>query len=210
MQYIYLHGFASGSNSKKAQYFKKKFADKKIELQVLDLNLNDFYNLTVSKQLAYLAGFIQDIDTCLIGSSLGALLSLLSAQQSPTIKKLLLLAPALEIKDLWVNLITQEGLLLWQQQKEFSFYHSIYQQEVPLNYNFVEDLMSLKDRDFELAQEIMIFHGVNDKTIPVEATRRYAKFNPQAISYELDSDHSLENQLDFIWHKSTNFLFKAN
>ena len=47
-EFIYLHGFASGPDSSKAQAFKKRFEKLNIALHVPDLQENDFENLTLS------------------------------------------------------------------------------------------------------------------------------------------------------------------
>jgi predicted esterase YcpF (UPF0227 family) len=49
--FIYLHGFASGPGSHKAQFFRERFADYGIELQIPDLAAGDFSGLTISGQL---------------------------------------------------------------------------------------------------------------------------------------------------------------
>ena len=49
--FIYLHGFASGSQSAKAIYLRDRFAELDINLKVPDLNQGDFFNLTISRQL---------------------------------------------------------------------------------------------------------------------------------------------------------------
>ena len=45
-EFIYLHGFASGPNSNKANAFKKRFEELKVPICVPDLQENDFENLT--------------------------------------------------------------------------------------------------------------------------------------------------------------------
>ena len=50
--FIYLHGFSSGPGSTKAKYIRSQFAQIGIDLQVPDLNQDDFTHLTVSRQMA--------------------------------------------------------------------------------------------------------------------------------------------------------------
>ena len=45
-EFIYLHGFASGPNSSKAQAFKKRFEKLDITFHIPDLQEGDFENLT--------------------------------------------------------------------------------------------------------------------------------------------------------------------
>jgi len=51
MEYIYLHGFASSPKSSKAQYLRDRFAEINLNLNVLDLNQEDFSNLTLTRQI---------------------------------------------------------------------------------------------------------------------------------------------------------------
>ena len=51
MRALYLHGFASGVLSGKAQFFQARVAEEGIQLEIPDLAAGDFENLTVSGQL---------------------------------------------------------------------------------------------------------------------------------------------------------------
>lgn len=102
MKYIYLHGFASSPQSFKAQFFNRKLAEVGIDLLIPDLNLGDFTNLKISQQITYLKSLLSnDIEYCLIGSSLGGLLALILAERCEAIQQLIMLAPAIEIKSVW-------------------------------------------------------------------------------------------------------------
>jgi uncharacterized protein len=61
--YIYLHGFASGPGSTKARYIQERCRQVGIELQVPDLNQDNFTDLTVSRQIAQVVDlFPKDLD----------------------------------------------------------------------------------------------------------------------------------------------------
>ncbi len=207
LQYFYLHGFASGVNSKKAQYLKRKFSEKGYQLQVLDLNLGDFSTLQVSKVVQFVENIIGNKPAVLIGSSLGGLISLILAEKLSCIQKLILLAPALEINTLWRQILGEENLLIWERQKKFPIKHIGYNQDVDLHYEFIQDLKVQPDREFISKLPVLIFHGNDDGTIPVSVSKSYALRNGQARLHVLESDHSLENSLEFIWLESEKFLF---
>ena len=101
--YIYLHGFASAPSSFKARYFKNKLDSS--EVIVPDLNQDDFYNLTLSRQIQQVGEIIESINREIIvfGSSMGGLTALLLAEKYPSISKLVLMAPAFRMSELWVN-----------------------------------------------------------------------------------------------------------
>lgn len=54
IQFVYLHGFASGPQSQKATAFAKRFAELGLPLAVPDLEGGDFKHLTISRQLRIL------------------------------------------------------------------------------------------------------------------------------------------------------------
>ena len=50
-QYLYLHGFASSSQSRKAVYFTRKYQQQGIKLNIIDFNQPDFADLTLSRPI---------------------------------------------------------------------------------------------------------------------------------------------------------------
>ncbi len=206
MQILYLHGFASGPNSLKAKYFAKKLQDVGIKYQILDLNLSNFSNLTPTKVLTYIHSLIQNEETILIGSSLGGLYGLIMAEREQMVCKLILLAPALEINSLWNDIVGEDNLKQWKAQGSLPIYHYGYGQTIPLHYEFLVDLAKYQDHGFLRQIPALVFHGINDATIPCAVSQRYTYDNPVATFHQLDSDHSLENSLDYIWQHSAKFI----
>ena len=103
-EFIYLHGFASGPNSSKAQAFKKRFEKLNITFHVPDLQEDDFENLTLSRQIRLVQNII-DRDKRkkfgLIGSSMGGYLASLIAQTRDSVKALYLMAPGFNFLNRW-------------------------------------------------------------------------------------------------------------
>jgi len=100
-RYIYLHGFASAPTSRKAQFFREKFASKSIDVRIPALDEGDFTALTVGAQLKVVEREAAGAsDVVLMGSSLGGYLSALYAARNPDqVSKLVLLAPAFGFPD---------------------------------------------------------------------------------------------------------------
>ncbi len=207
MQYIYLHGFASSPDSFKAKFFAKKMLEHGIELLIPDLNLNDFPNLTISRQILTVKDLIKtNSPVTLFGSSMGAIISLILAEEINNIEKLILLAPAIKISQLWKDSTGEEKLIKWKQDNYVDIFHYGYNKNMHLNYKFYEDLLSHNDSIFNKTIPTLVFHGLHDKVVPVDFAREYAKQKSHIKYYELNDDHSLNNNLDYIWQKILQFI----
>ena len=203
--YIYLHGFASAPSSFKARYFKNKLDSS--EVIVPDLNQDDFYNLTLSRQIQQVGEIIESINREIIvfGSSMGGLTALLLAEKYPSISKLVLMAPAFRMSELWVN-GDKARLQEWEQTGEVSLMHYGYNQEALLSYGFYNDLFLHDDKNFKRHLPVLNFHGINDDVVPVEFSREYQLTHPDNSNLiELDDDHGLGGHLDLMWDKVSNF-----
>jgi uncharacterized protein len=200
--YLYLHGFASGANSRKAQFFRERFAEQGQELLVPDFNVGGFSDFTITRQLQQAASYFSvDQPITLIGSSLGGWAALLLAQQYPQIEQLILLAPALGFPQPWLSSIGDDNLRYWQAEGSWPIYHYIERQEIPLFYNFVPDAQQYAAQEFTRQLPTLIFHGKNDEVVPIELSQHYASNHPEVTLHELDSDHGLGNVLPLIWSK---------
>jgi uncharacterized protein len=207
MKYIYLHGFASGVTSSKAQYFDRKFSELNLELSIPDLNLDDFSHLTLTRQIQQTALLIpnsitetQD-STIIIGSSFGGLTAAFLGEMYPQVKRLILLAPAFNFLDFWLPILGEVRVKEWQELDFMSVYHYGEKKYLPLNYHFVEDLEKYSLLNLQRNIPTLIFHGINDSVIPVQASRDYARDRPWVRLQELNSDHALMDVLDIIWQE---------
>lgn len=210
MKYIYLHGFTSGPTSLKATYLAQEFAKLGKELLVLDLNMGNFTDITITKQLEYIKSVIGNDDVCLIGASMGGLKSAMLAKQLPQIKKIMLLAPAFGVRDAWRKQINELSLRFWRFIGQIKVPHSEYQKSVPLKYNFLEDMLTHEDRNIHPSVPTMIIHGTRDEVIPVEHSIHYNQMFPESKLFLIDSDHNLEKDVGFIWDKVKEFFELSN
>lgn len=205
MQYIYLHGFASGNNAKKANFFKEKLAGLGINLIIPDLNENDFANLTMSRQINCVKKLIApQSPVTLFGSSMGGLLALLLAEELDNVTKLVLFAPALQMAKRWAGRTIENKQ--WMEAGSKMVYHYGYKKDISLNYSFIEDLAKHEDENFTQKTPTLIFHGINDTAVPHIVSVNYAKGKGYVDYHEVDSDHSLEDQLDYMWEVIQKFI----
>ena len=80
-RYVYLHGFASSPHSGKATYFRQRFAERGLNLEVPPLDQNDFPRMTMSSQAAVVDRTLAGEPAVLFGSSLGGYLAAWYAAQ---------------------------------------------------------------------------------------------------------------------------------
>ncbi|EAW38044.1 YqiA/YcfP family alpha/beta fold hydrolase [Lyngbya sp. PCC 8106] len=200
--YIYLHGFASSPKSAKADFLRDRFREQQIDLQIPDLNQGDFYHLTLTRQLQQIEteyNLKSEQKKVIIGSSFGGLTATWLAQRNPSVEQLFLLAPAFDFLTHVLPLLGNEKLQQWQIERDLSVYHHGKQQNVPLNYHFIEDLSHYSDAQLNRSLPTLIVHGRQDEIIPVQASRDYSASRPWVKLIELDSDHTLGNILPEIW-----------
>nr|WP_254174871.1 YqiA/YcfP family alpha/beta fold hydrolase [Planktothrix pseudagardhii] len=206
--YIYLHGFASSPFSTKAQYLRDRFASVDIHLNIPDLNQGDFSHLTLTRQLQQIESeFFPSASPCVvIGSSFGGLTAAWLAEKNLSVEQLILLAPAFNFLSEWVLKLGTEKLNHWKNQGDLSIYHYAEKRNLPLHYQFIEDLSQYSDQQLQREIPTLIIHGIDDEVIPIQASRNYAAQRPWVKLVEMESDHSLENVLEEIWHEIQRFL----
>ncbi len=197
--YIYLHGFASGPKSAKAIYLGDRFAKVGIPLVVPDFNQNDFYHLTLSRQIEQVEALLPvDTPVTLIGSSFGGLTAVWVAQRQPQIERLILLAPAFQFAHSWLPKLG-DRLHQWQTKGAIEVYHYTEKRQLLLSYDFVTDLYQYDDHHLQRLVSTLILHGRDDQVVPVEASQGFAASRPTVQLVELNSDHSLGNVLQNLW-----------
>lgn len=201
---IYLHGFASSPASKKAAYFSSKFGTGRI--RVPDLVGEDFYGMTLSRQLEEIdrAAGADPVD--LMGSSMGGYLAALFAAANPErVRRVVLLAPAFDFANRWAGALGEGAVKAWHETGSMAVFHYGWKRQARVGWRLFED--SLRHPAFpEVTQPTLIFHGVNDVVVPVELSVEFARRHPAAILHQLDSDHELINVLDFMWAETEPFL----
>lgn len=199
MDFIYLHGFASGPNSAKAQFLRDRFSQLQRGLETPDLNQGDFTHLTLTRQIQQVRALLPTSPVTLIGSSLGGLTSAWVAEHSPQVERLVLLAPAFDFLSHWLPRIGVDQLQQWQTNGSLPVYHYATQQKIPLQYEFLVDAGRYPDAALQRPVPTLILHGTADEVIPVQSSREYAASRPWVTLIELASDHALTNVLPEIW-----------
>jgi pimeloyl-ACP methyl ester carboxylesterase len=205
---LFLHGFASSGQSTKARFFREKFsALPQVEFHAFDFNPTprDFEYMTITGLINRLRQYLLDHDrgdVSIIGSSMGALVGLHYARRFGGVERMLLLAPALFY---FSGGLDEKGLERWKKEGVRKVLHYAFKTEVPIKYDHHVDGLCFDPVLPPTA--ITIIHGRNDAVIPIDNSRKYAvDFPDQVQLVEVDSDHQLNDRLEFLWEHVQRFI----
>lgn len=209
VSFIYLHGFASSPNSRKAEILRDRFSTLSIPLQCPDLNADDFSHLTLSRQIAQVEALFPPVPepVILVGSSFGGLTAAWLGDRHPQIEKLVLLAPAFGFLDHWLPRLGEAALQQWRNTGYYSVYHYREETQIPLHHGFITDNQRYDETLLQRPVSTLILHGRHDDVIPISASQAYAATRPWVSLIDLDSDHALGNVDDEIWEAIQKFCF---
>jgi pimeloyl-ACP methyl ester carboxylesterase len=199
MRFVYIHGFASSPQSRKAAQFRSALASRGIQIEIPAMDQRDFEHLTISGQLKVLESTIDGEPVCLVGSSMGGYLAALYASNHPKVAKLVLLAPAFGFAEPWDRKIGQ------QKPADFEVFHYGDKCLRRVHYGLIEDALRFPAAP-DFVQPALIFHGLHDDVVPIECSREFAASHANARLVELDSDHELLDVLDGIVGAAVPFL----
>ena len=203
---LFLHGFASSSRGTKGRFFTERFeASPQVTFQALDFSptITDFEYLTVTGMIDRLRQHVLGRgwgEISLVGSSMGALVGLNYAHRFGGVHRMLLLAPALSF-----GFGKLEEVELLEKEASLPFYHYAYEREIPLQFSFFRDGQGYLE-PAPPAAPTLIVHGRHDAVIPIAESRAYADRYDQVRLLEVDSDHTLNDHLPFIWEQVGQFL----
>jgi uncharacterized protein len=200
MRFLYIHGFASSPQSRKAAQFRAALAERGIRTEIPAMDGGDFEHLTISYQLDVLENAIRDEPVCLIGSSMGGFLAALYASKHPgSVSKAVLLAPAFGLAERWDRKMGDP------KPDDFEVFHYGEKRMRRVHYGLIEDALRYPAAP-DFAQPALIFHGLHDDVVPIRQSRDFAVSHPNARLVELESDHELLNVLDRIGVEAISFL----
>ena len=203
---VYLHGFASGPTSKKAQFFRRQFAQLGMGLDVADLADGNFERLTITGQLKVIERVSRGEPVSLIGSSMGGYLAALYASRHAEVEKLVLMAPAFCFSSRWPQTLGQATMDEWKRTGVLKVFHYGEGRTVKLGYQLIEDGSQYEDYP-SVGQPTLIFHGKQDAVVPPDLSAQFASRNPQSRLHLMESDHEMLNVLDDMWMETEAFLF---
>lgn len=202
---LYLHGFASSPASRKAQLFRKRFAEAGIEVEIPDLEQGSFRNLTLSGQLGVIERSAAGGPVYLIGSSMGGYLAALYAARHAEVQRLVLMAPAFGFARRWASSLGAERMQQWQATDALEVFHYAASGPSPLGWGLMQDALQYEDEP-RVEQPAMVWHGLRDDVVPVAASRSFVSNNPNSRLMEVDSGHELTDVAERIAEAALTFL----
>lgn len=216
MEVFYLHGFASSAQSSKAAFFASKLRPLGIQLRTPDFNEPDFRSLTVTRMIEQVGRAMDDVGgddgsgnrpVALIGSSLGGFVAIQAAARWPgRIDRLVLLAPAVDLRAERLGELGDRGLAAWKASGETVVFHYGYGRLMPVGYALYEDAQQYDTIDAAVDLPIQIFQGRRDTAVSPAVVEHWASSRPNVELHMRDDDHQLLGSLDFIWEKMATFL----
>ncbi|UCG04538.1 MAG: alpha/beta fold hydrolase [Candidatus Heimdallarchaeota archaeon] len=217
MHIVYLYGFASGPQSNKAQFFKRKFAFSNVPFDIFDYipDKESFTSMRLSILTNNLHEYIEmehsgEKELILFGSSFGCLVSAWYTYLHPDkIKKMIFMAPALGFSARRIVKLFEIPLNLWKNRGNVPVFHYRYNQEIPLAYSFYNDLLSNPPPEISKMRihvPTLIFHGKFDDVVPLSWSQQFIEINPEASLHILNGDHQLLNQKEDMWKIVKDFL----
>jgi len=205
---VYLHGFASGPGSKKARFFRERFAELGIGLEVPQLDEGDFQRLSLSGQLGVIERVSGGRPVTLLGSSMGGYLAALYAARHAEVEKLVLMAPAFCFLKRWTETLGPAQLERWRSAGSLEVFHYSQGGPAALGYQLIQDAARYEDYP-DVSQPVLIFHGQNDASVPPGYSETFAAKHPRVRLLLLNSDHELLNVLDDMWMETEAFLLRG-
>ena len=210
MRFIWLHGFASGPGSSKAQYVKARLLERGLTLEVPDLNEPAFFDLTVTRMLSRVdevAGGKGPV--VLFGSSLGGYTAATWAASRPgRATALVLLAPAFDLAERWEKRMGVEAAG-WRDKGRHAFDHHARGGKEELSFDFLRD--ARKHAAFPLPHcPTLVFQGTRDDTVDPALAREFTvRMHGRTRLVERDEGHELTADLPGLWAEIDAFLAQA-
>lgn len=204
--FLYLHGFASSPQSRKAQRFLHHFLARGLALEIPALDEGDFEHLTISRQRALVERLLAGVPRphVIIGSSMGGYLALLHAELHP-VDALVVMAPAVDFATRWSARVPSADLAEWERTGIAQVDHHARGGKVPLRYDLVRD-SALHNPWPRVEVPTLVLQGTRDAVVPLDSVRAWVDRTPSARLLTYDTDHEMSDVVDTLAEEALRFL----
>lgn len=214
--FIYLHGFASSPDSRKARFLVNLFASRGLKLHCPDLNQPNFSTLTVTRMIGQVSDLLSGLPsapTVLIGSSLGAFVVLHIAERSFSetisvhpIEKMILLSPALNFGKSGMHDLGYEQYMRWRESGWLEVMHHTYGELYRVHYELYSNASNYDSFATETSIQTLVLQGQHDEVVDPEMVKRFADTRSHVRLVMLNDDHKLSVSLNRVWSEIEVFL----
>jgi pimeloyl-ACP methyl ester carboxylesterase len=202
---VYLHGFASGPGSTKAQFFRARFGELGVALDVPDL-APDFTHMTIGSMLAIVDAILDREPAVLLGSSLGGYLATLAAARRPDrVPTLVLFAPAFGFVQRWEERVDPAAMARWRAKGTARVYHYGLRRELRLSIGLLDE-GSRHPAEPDPSAPALVFAGRHDESVPLAVVEHFTRRRAGRELVVLDSGHELTDVLEPMWERTVGFL----
>jgi pimeloyl-ACP methyl ester carboxylesterase len=210
-RWLYLHGFASSPESKKARSIAEHYARRAVAVERLDLRRPSLEHLRFSAMMAHVVDRIGDSRdrAVLFGSSLGGLTACRVAEGDARVCALVLLAPAFGMARAWRARLGETGWDAWRATGWLEVHDYATGRPSRVDFGFIEELERMDAHDGGLPDvrvPTLIVHGVHDDTVDVARSRAFVRGRRHARLVEVDDGHELVGSLERIQAEADSFL----
>ncbi len=206
---IYLHGLASSPGSKKATWLRSRFEAVGWSLDGPELNVPSFEGMMVSAQVEAVAaavGRTPGVRPLLIGSSLGALSTLVYAARNPEkVGRIVLLAPALDFVATHLAELAGSSTAEWEDRGYvlFTHYDGV---ERRLGHQLARDAAQFDFLGLRPPGPILLLHGEDDEVVSYSGSVAWANTRPEVQLQGIPGgDHGLLDKMETIWGAIADF-----
>lgn len=204
---LFLHGFASSPHCRKAVWFGPRFQERGVAFSAPELEHGGFRNLTISSMIDVVSRAAAGNKVTLIGSSLGGYVAAVYAALHPDqVDRLILMAPAFDFANLWLEQIGPESAMAWKQTGVLRMMHYGMGQETEIAYSLIEDALKYPAEP-QPSHPALVFHGLNDTVVLPAVARKWCAQSPSNRRLILHDDgHELGEVLEPMWDETLPFL----
>ena len=217
---LYLHGFASSANSKKAAFFAERLRPYGVSVHCPDFNEPDFETMTVTRMLEQVDAAIAELPpgpVILIGSSLGGFVAYHTAFRHAAprgrartsdrpIDRLVLLAPAFEFGRIPFGGMTEADLVTWRETDRYEVFHHAENRPRAIRYAIYEDAQRYDSGRSLVETPALVFQGRRDTVVNPGVVQRFAAARPAMALRMVDDDHQLGASFELMWREIAAFF----
>lgn len=199
-QVIYLHGLGSSPGSIKAQLVSRWCSELEIPVEIPSLSIPSFERLSVDAVIERVKELVTQVEpdcpVILAGSSFGGFSALhsfarLEEGERAKVRGLFLMAPVFYPWHHTRGLLTPEVERVWREQGTFPIAESATGRNVPVHYQFIEELRTYVSDAVPLSVPTVIVHGTSDETVSHEQSVEFSSKQAEARLVLLEDDHQL-------------------